>query len=282
MSVLFKRVGRVELSSDGGVTTVEGLRFDFSVRKTRSGTPNAVTCRIYNTSPDTQNIARDIEADIRIFAGFEGNAALVTEANITNAVTIRQPPETFLEIDAQEGIRALRETQLSLTHGTGSTVQQVLDEIVADLDIVLRPIEFDLSIPLRGGFAYVGKPSKALDDLVRRFRGSWSIQNGELMILDESGEQPEEDEIPLLTPQTGLLFSPEKLQRNLSSEKQSSDERDGYRVISLMQPSIEPGSKVQIESRDVSGEFVVDEVEHKGDIHGNEWYTELTVLEGGE
>lgn len=278
MSRLFKRVGRVEITSQGGGVTLDGLRFDFSVRKTRSGTPNSVTCRIYNPSPNTRQIATDIEADIRIFAGYEGNATLVTEANITSAITVRQPPGVFLEIDAQEGIRALRRTSLSITHSNKSTVQQVLDEIVAKMGVTLRPVSFDLSQPLRGGFAYVGKPAKALDDLVRRFGGNWSLQNGELLILDETGAT-ESGNVVSLSPDTGLLFSPERLQRDTSTEKQSSDERDGFRVISLMQPSIEPGDRVQINSREVSGQFVVDEVEHKGDIEGAEWYSELTVLE---
>ena len=278
MSRLFNRIGRIEIAGQGGGVSLDGLRFDFSVCKTRSGTPNSVTCRIYNPSPNTRQISTDINADIRIFAGYEGNATMVTEANITSAITVRQPPEIFLEIDAQEGIRALRKTSLSVTHNDKTTVKEVLDEIVAKMGVRLRPVDFDISQKLRGGFAYVGKPAKALDDLVRRFKGNWSLQNGELLILPESGAT-QNGNIPLLSPETGLLFSPEKLQSDTSTEKQSSNERDGYRVVSLMQPEIEPGDRVQIKSRDVSGQFIVDEVEHKGDLHGTEWYTELTVLE---
>lgn len=278
MSVLFDRVGIIEISSSGGTTTIDGLRFDFAIRKSRSDTPNDATVRIYNAAPSTRNLATDIDADIRLICGYKGNAALITEANITNATTIRQPPELYLEIDAQEGIRALRETELSISHGGGSTVRQVLDEIVSEMGIDLRPVEFDIDIPLRGGFAHVGKPSKALDDLVRRFDGYWSIQNGELMILPEGGESSSAD-VPVISPDSGMIGSPEKLQRNTSSEKASSDERDGYRVTSLMLPGVEPGDRIRIESRDVSGEFVADEVEHKGDLRGPEWGTMITAVE---
>jgi hypothetical protein len=279
--LLFDRVGRVDIIGDGEAVALSGLRFDFSVTKTRSDVPNAVTLRLVNPSPDTRKLATDINADLRIYAGYQSNVAMVTEANIIKARTVRAPPEVYLEIDAQEGIRALRQTSLSITHSNGATVQQVLDEIVERMGVVLRPIRFDISQALRGGFAHVGKPAKALDDLVRRFGGSWSIQNGELQVLDATGEAGRDD-IPLFSPSTGLLYSPETLQENLSSEKQSSDARNGFRIISLMRPDIEPGHRIRIESADVQGEFIVDEVTHKGDIQANEWYSEIVALEGSQ
>lgn len=279
--LLFDRVGRVDIIGDGEAVALAGLRFDFSVTKTRSDVPNSVALRLVNPSPDTRKLATDVNADLRIFAGYQSNVAMVTEANIIRARTVREPPDVYLEIDAQEGIRVLRETTISVTHASGSTVQQVLDGIVERMGVVLRPVAFDLDQPLRGGFAHVGKPSRALDDLVRRFNGSWSLQNGELQILDETGEAGRED-IPLFSPSSGLLYSPDPLQSSLSTEKQSSAERNGFRIISLMRPDIEPGHRIRIESGDVSGEFIVDEVTHKGDIHANEWYSEIVALEGAQ
>ena len=278
MSLLFNRVGRVEIATEDEGIGLDGLRFEFVARKTRSSTPNSLFVRLYNPSKNTRELAIDNDADVRVFAGYTSNAVLVSEANIVTATTRYEPPNVVLEIEAQEGIRKLREETISISHGNGATVRSVLDEIVAELEIDERDTDADLSKPLRGGFAHVGKITRALDDLMRRIKGFWSIQNSELLVLGEKG-YIDAEEVPLLTPLSGVVFSPEPIEKQLSSEKEDTEPRRGWRVTTLMQPSIEPGGLVQIESREADGEYLVDEVEHRGDLHGQEWYSVVTALE---
>jgi hypothetical protein len=279
MSLLFLRSGRVEIATEGGGVSLDGLRFSFSVRKTRSGTPNSVSLTIYNPNPSTRSMASEKKADVRIFGGYASNAGLVSEANIVKAVTKFEPPNVVLEIDAMEGIRVLKEKTISISHSNRSTVRQVIDEIAGQLEVDVREIEFDVSQPLRGGFAHVGKPARALDELVSRFKGSWSFQNADLAFLPEEGFI-ESDEVPLITPFSGMVFSPEQFEKALTTDTPENEEtQTGYRVTSLMRPEIEPGDKIQIQSRAVNGEYVVDEVEHKGDTEGQEWYSIFTCVE---
>lgn len=279
MSLLFLRSGRVEIATEGDSVSLNGLRFEFSARKTRSSTPNSVSVRVYNPAPSSRALAIEKEADVRIYGGYAMNAGLVSEANIIRALTKWEPPNVVLEIEAQEGIRVLKQKTISISHGNRSTVRQVIDEIAGQLEVDVREIEFDVSQPLRGGFAHVGKPARALDDLVRRFKGSWSFQNADLALLPEEGFI-ESDEVPLITPFSGMVFSPEALEKQATTDADENEEtQTGYRVTSLMRPEIEPGDKVRIESREVSGEYVVDEVEHKGDINGQEWYSIFTCVE---
>lgn len=52
----------------------------------------------------------------------------------------------------------------------------------------------------------------------------------------------------------------------------------GYKVKSLLQPLIEPGSFVQLKTKSILGEFFrVEKLTHSGDTHGNEWHTELLL-----
>ena len=279
MSLLFLRYGRVEIATPAGGVALDGLRIEFSVRKTRSSTPNSVSLRVYNPNPTTRAMAAEKDADVRIFGGYALNSAMVTEANIIKAATKYEPPNVILEIDALEGIRVLKETTVSISHANRATVRQVIDEIAAQMDVDVREIEFDVSQPLRGGFAHVGKPARALDELVKRFNGSWSFQNADLAFLPEEGFV-ESDEIPLITPFTGMVFSAEELEKTVTSDTgENETTQSGYRVTSLMRPEIEPGEKIKIASRTANGEYVVDEVEHKGDINGQEWYSVFTCVE---
>jgi hypothetical protein len=279
MSLLFLRSGRVEIATEGDSVSLNGLRFEFSVRKTRSSTPNSVSVRVYNPAPSSRALAIEKKADVRVFGGYALNARLVTDANIVRAITKWEPPNVVLEIEALEGIRVVKEKTISISHANRSTVRQVIDEIAGQLEVDVREIDFDVSQPLRGGFSHVGKPGRALDDLVRRFKGSWSFQNTDLAFLPEEG-YIESDDVPLITPVSGMLFSPEALGKTTSTDADENEEtKSGWRVTSLMRPEIGPGDKVQIESRTASGEYVVDEVEHKGDLNGQEWYSVFTLVE---
>jgi len=279
MSLLFLRSGRVEIATEGGGVSLDGLRFEFSVRKDRSNTPNSLSLRIYNPSPNTRAMASEKKADVRVFGGYASNARLVSEANIIRALTKFEPPNVILEIEAMEGMRVLKEKTISISHSNRSTVRQVIDDIAGQLQVNVRDIEFDVSQPMRGGFAHVGKPARALDELVSRFGGSWSFQNSDLAFLPEEGFI-QSDEVPLITPSSGMVFSPEELEKSTTSEASENEEtQSGYRVTSLMRPEIEPGDKIQIQSRLVDGEYVVDEVEHKGDINGKDWYSVFTCVE---
>jgi len=192
----------------------------------------------------------------------------------------RSPPDVILDIAAQDGLRKLRETTISISHASGSSVQTVLDEIIALLDIPVRPITADLTAALRGGFAHVGRPARALSDLMRRIDGAWSIQNGELVILGETGAV-EGETIPLITPQSGLIGSPLAVEEQTSSIDKNTEPKRGFYVTTLLNPAIEPGSLIQIQSADVDGVYVVDEIDHRGDTRGPEWYSNITCYEVG-
>ncbi|MBT8411774.1 MAG: hypothetical protein KJP02_08260 [Octadecabacter sp.] len=280
MSRLFDRTYEITITGEGEARTFSGLRVSFSTTKTRSGTPNGMTAKAWNPAPDTRLAAKDSQATIELRAGYGGNNVLLSRAQISSAKVDRTPPDVVLDIQAEEGLRTLRETTLSISHASGSTVQEVLDEIVAATGLPLRPVEADLSATLGGGFAHVGRPSRALSDLVARIGGSWSIQNGELQVLGPNGAI-EGNEAVVLSPSSGLIDRPNPIEKQTSTERQSTDARRGYEVKSLLMPELEPGGLVDLRSEEVTGVFVVDEITHRGDTHGQDWYSEIKCLEVG-
>lgn len=52
----------------------------------------------------------------------------------------------------------------------------------------------------------------------------------------------------------------------------------GYKVKSLLQPTIEPGGYVQVKSKSINGEFFrVETLTHIGDTHAQDWHTEMVL-----
>lgn len=280
MSLLFNRTAELIITGAGEQRVIRDLRISFSVKKTRSDTPNSADIMVYNPNPSTRLASLDNSATVELRAGYGGDNVLLTRSDIDRAIVVRSPPDVILDIAAQDGLRKLRETTISISHASGSSIQTVLDEIIALLDIPVRPITADLTAALRGGFAHVGKPSRALSDLMRRIDGAWSIQNGELVILGETGAV-EGETIPLITPQSGLIGSPLAVEEQTSSIDKNTEPKRGFYLTTLLNPAIEPGSLIQIQSQDVDGVYVVDEIDHRGDTRGQEWYSNITCYEVG-
>ena len=275
MPRLFDRKCRVEIDGEGVRASIEDLRVTFSVNKTRSWV-SEMQVRVYNVNPDTRLTANKSRATVRLFAGY-GTPLLVAQAQITFVVVEREPPDIILAMDCLDGIVDLRRTRVSLSFERGATVGQVLEAVTEQLGLPVRPIEVDLESPLRGGYSHVGGVGTALDDMVEQVNAVWSIQNGEILIL-ESG-QPIPGEVALISPESGMIGSPEPIDEELGFDDIGGEPRFGYTVRTLLQPQIEPGQQVRIESADVRGLFRVEEIEHKGDTHGPDFESIMKLYE---
>lgn len=280
MSRLFDRTYSLTITGGSEARTITDLHVSFSAKKSRSDTPNTCNVKIWNPAPNTRNAAIDSQATLELYAGYAGDNVLLSRAEISNAKVDFTLPNVMLDIQASEGVRTLRETTLSISHAGGSSVQTVLDEIEAAVGLPVRPTGVDLSTTLGGGFAHVGRVSTALTNLVARIGGSWSIQNGEIQVLGPEGESLGAEAF-LLTPETGLIESPTPKEDQTDSERSSTAERRGYEVKCLLNPRIEPGGLIEVQSREVDGVFVVDAIEHRGDYAGQDWYSVITCQERG-
>lgn len=277
MSLSYKRVVRVEIDGASERVEIGDVRVRFTVRKSRSENPNDSEIAIYNLAPSTAAAARETGAVVRLFAGYEGAEILVTQSEIVKVRTEYEPPDIITVVELLDGVVALRNTRLSLSFVNGATVRQVIDAIAREMGLAVRPININLGVPLRGGYSRAGRAGPALTEVTSRVGATWSVQNGDLLILGPDGIAPRE--AALISPQTGLVRVPEPMETETDSERQAKKKRAGFRVSTLLRGEIEPGDPVVIESRDVDGRFVVDEIEHRGDNRGQEFYSDLILLE---
>jgi hypothetical protein len=111
-------------------------------------------------------------------------------------------------------------------------------------------------------------------------------------------DKADTSKIILLSPETGLIGSPEKLRDDsialygtqnrkketikvvgATGKKYRKSVGGGYKIKSLLQPFVEPGSVVQVKSDTINDvQFRVVEVEHVGDTHGNDWYSNINAM----
>ena len=279
MSRAFDRRVEVLIGDERG----EGLRFDerfritFEVTKDREPDGGDGSVQIYNVGDASRDRLIKDGQFVVINCGYaDGPLEELFSGDVTRSVFVHDRPDTYLEFELVDGARALRDTRLALSFAAGTEVQTVLDEILESLDFPVDPSDFEVGGIYQEGVAFSGRARDALQRVAQKAGFIWSIQDGrvQLRTLDD----PEVTSVPKITPRTGLIASPERL-----DDRESETERNagaGFVVRSLLNPKIRPGQGVVIESRDIDGdEFIVDTVSHKGDTRGNDWTTEAEVYE---
>jgi hypothetical protein len=304
--MLYNRVVSLVIGTEGGQgREVSNLRCAFSIEKGSTKSPNKCTARVWNASPATRAQIEVIGNVLVLKAGYteESGAALIFAGNIIRTLTVREGADWITELEMQDGFLEFRDTKISLSFAKGVTTQQVVDNISKQFGLPVRPLPASIAAKqYPGGFAFVGRVRDAMDKVCENSGLEWSIQNREIQVIPKGGVFKQRAYV--LSPASGLLGSPSQESRTMTEKAAAKEgitskqpgvrvilKRDkvdgepkrnlqvfGFKVKSLLQPLIEPGSYVQLKSKGVAGEFFrVETLTHNGDTHGNEWHTELLL-----
>ena len=272
---LFDRTCRVTIGPEAGEgpSISDDFRIWFKVVRSIGEELNTAEVEISNLSEYTRrNIQRDNQVCL-IEAGYRGGIEVLAIADVTRSIIRHSPPDIITSIECSDGAKALRDRRVNLSFEAGASVQRVLDRIAQELALGTRATGTRADGEYLSGVSFSGTAKDALNQVTRKAGLIWSIQNGELQISDRVDAN--QSRAVKLTPETGLLDSPEPLD---DPEEETEKRRGrGYRVRTLLNPKIVPGDEIIIESREVDGVYRVDVVEHTGDTRGQEWVTEAEV-----
>ena len=263
----FLSVGNLDLSD---------IDLIFKVERSTRREPNTAEIQIFNLN-DTSRASIERGAAIRLRAGYGANPSQIVRGDVRDVWTVGDQVDRTTFVTSRDGGTAYAEAPISRAYGPGTRCGQVLRDVVSALGIGEGNLsEFEAAFQLRTGastFAdgYVahGRASRILNDLLRGAGLRWSVQNGALQIL-RSGAPLQTQEI-VLSSDTGLVGSP-------TWDDQGHRTGGARGVVSakcLIQPGVEPGRKVRIESRDITGDFEVRKVAYNGDTRGQDWYATI-------
>ena len=272
----FNRVCNIDISP--GIR-VDVHKIKFEVKKSILSNINNCRIDIYNLSQTTRNkITSDPSSLVRIQAGYleNGGALNIGQGNISNVFHTIKNPDIITTIHSKDGFNSIINNPISLSFLGNVPLSSVIDSIVAKLKLPVKFADYDKSAKFKNGYSYVGSIPDALNQLGEQFNFKWSIQNGQLMILN--GEKSNGNQSLLLSATTGLVETPELIIKTKNLDTLNKNE---YKVVSLLQPQMEAGDLVQISSITLNGVFVVKELTHLGDTRGNDWYTKMIVTNNG-
>lgn len=273
---LYKRTASVDVELESAdVLRVSDLRIEFQIEKTKDSTPNKAEIKITNLSEETRDKIREKDALVRLFAGYEGDLGpvLLFSGNSQHMINRWDTPDIVTQIEAQDGQRQLREQRSNFSYGNNTSANAIVNRLANDIGLPLRQ-DFNIEGSYNG-FSFNGRAKDGLDQITRRFDYSWSVQDGEILIIPKFGNNGRQ--AVKLSPQTGLVNTPERLVDQEGEFDEALEKELEWRITSLLNPRLSPGGLVELESKQANGVFQIEKVKHFGDTRGGDWYSELEV-----
>lgn len=264
----------------------------FEIRRGDLQTPNSADVRIFNVSDATANKIRSEFTRIVIQAGYEGNFGLIFDGTIKQVRRGRiDAKDSYVDITAADGDAAYNYSTMALSLAAGATPKDAVSEFLRSMAQhgVTQGYVPDLSTNgAERGRVFYGMTRDELREWAEVQDVLWSIQDGKLTMIPKTSYIP--GEIPVISPQTGLVGVPEQTQ-------------NGIEMRVLLNPSLKIGQAVKLDSTvnlyryglDVQsqasntllstgiktnkdGLYYVMTANHRGDTRADEWYTDLVCL----
>lgn len=274
MSELFRRAWRVQVGS----LDVSELAIRFKAKRTLAMRAGTLDLEIRNLSPEHRReiqTARRFRTFVEVQAGYVGGMSLIFRGDLRKAVPAREGTDWIVKVTAGDGEHALRSARVSRSFAPGTTVQAVVQHIAEAMGVgignavtALRGASLGtaglLGDALPEGTVLHGSAAAELTRLCESARKTWSIQEGNLQILDLGGALSRT--AILLSPDTGMVGTPEIVNRRVITVK------------ALLQPGLVPGQQVVVQSDALlsTAPWRITEADYSGDTHGVDWYATLT------
>lgn len=252
---------------------VSNLRVVFQVTKSLEKAANAAEIVVYNMSQESRIFAQQKGMQLFLAAGYdEGTQVnpqlkIIFSGDILSHPTTKQNGDLVTKFESGDGIKILQSARISKSFKSGTSVGVVLDELKKQLNISTGEIQNMAGKQFSQGYTAHGSVKDQLDVIAAKTDTVWSIQDGRLQFIKVNGSTSES--VVVLTSDTGLVGSPNQKKINTNGQEQV-----GVEFISLLQPDIKPGRRVEIDSQFISGIFTVQKVTHRGDTHTGPWYSE--------
>ena len=304
----FDRVYRLLVGKGGGqgLEIVPPIRLTFDIAKTAAEEPNDAKITVYNLAAQTRRTLEEPGLRCVLYAGYaeEGGPLLMASGSIVYAYTRYDQPDVVTELTVKDGYIEVRDTAVSIGLGPGARASDIIRDIARQMGLPLLMADDAPDRRWEQGFSFYGAARTALHKVTQGTGLEWSIQNQQLQVVQRLGTTRRQAVV--LAVDTGLLGQPERT-RAAASEKAKAkapgqaggaaaaaapavaakaakpasgqQQRDGWKVKSLLLPTISPGDLVKLESRSVEAFQRAETVRHTGDSEGGDWQTELTLVD---
>lgn len=263
MSTLFDRVVRIELGQPGSTgRSIDGLRIRFKVKFSKAPEPNTAAIDVYNPSAQTVSAARAGGAVFRLLAGYNGISGqpgtvrqVFKGTAVKNGIKVtKSGVDRILHIEAQDGGDVYRLANISLSISTEVTALDLLDAVLADLEIPRGLVSAPVDARWPQGITFQGRSRDLLDRIATTQNADWFIRDGAFYLMPRG----------TATTETAPVYSVKR--RTLIGSPVQRDHGQ-VEVVALLDPGMRPGRQYVVESLtdEINGTYVAGDVRMEGD-----------------
>jgi hypothetical protein len=276
------------------ITFENNLHIGFSVDKDTTKESNKAKLEIYNLSDATRKKIEVPDTEVEIYAGYEkaGGAILAFKGSVTYGFTRDAGTDCITTLDLADGTKAMRDSYCSLSYAPGTSAKTIIKRCANEMGV---PVVYGDDVgeleSYQNGYSYIGQADGALTEICNALGLSWSIQNNILNIILAGGTSTNRGLV--FSPQSGLVGVPERIiqaeyKSNKSNPKKTAKKKAkkekprkkaGWKINTLLVPSVNPADMVKVESKWITGWFRVEKVSHRGDYNGTNWGSAMELIE---
>lgn len=272
---------------------IDNLRVVFEISKDDTKNPNRSRIQVYNLAPATRAALEKPDTRCILKAGYgeESGPLELFQGEVTYAWTGYDGADVVTTLELGDGAKAYRNTVISLSYPAGVTARQVIRDIAQKMALALTMPNDAPDRAWQMGLSFHGAARNALDKVTAGAGLAWSIQNGTLQVIRRGGNTNRT--VFDLAADSGLIGSPERQRQGPQAAVQVEDiatrqtrrveaEKtafDGWRIRSLLLPTLLPGDRVKLSARGVEGVLTIKDLRHIGDTHGGDWITEMRLVD---
>ena len=271
--LIANRVAEDYKSLTAEVTEIKDLRVQFSVKKSSAKEPNTAEVTITNLSPARRSALQTKGVKFVLECGYvDTGVKQIFQGDVRHVSHVREGADWRTVLKSGDGERAYSFARVSESFAPKASKSDVIKRLVNKLGLGLgNSTRAAAAIPgsFEQGLVVTGPVSRELDKVLAGTGYTWSIQDEQIIILSDT--EISGQDVPLLTPSSGLIGSPEFGAPLVKGGKPQLTFR------CLLNANIKPGCKVQVEcERFPLGVSVkCAKVEHSGDTSGQDWYTSV-------
>ena len=276
------------------ITFENNLHIGFQIDKDTTKESNKAKLEIYNLSDATRKKIEVPDTEVEIYAGYEkaGGAILAFKGSVTYGFTRDAGTDCITTLDLADGTKAMRDSYCSLSYAPGTSAKTIIQRCANEMGV---PVVYGDDVgeleSYQNGYSYIGQADGALTEICNALGLSWSIQNNILNIILAGGTSTNRGLV--FSPQSGLVGVPERIiqaeyKSNKSNPKKTAKKKAkkekprkkaGWKIQTLLVPSVNPADMVKVESKWITGWFRVEKVSHRGDYNGTNWGSARELIE---